>query len=624
MRNIKNLALVFMLLMISILAKADTTNYSFSNSDISVLLQIQKSIINVTNTVNQTIFTTNVTQQTNTTQLFNTNTIVVFVTNNPPGITNPAPPITNNPPVNTTTPSVYAGGNKTITTFTTTITGRVQTPTNGVTTTWIQVSGPGNSVISNSTALISAVTFSMNGTYDLRFTAHNGALAGSDDSIITVSVPNGSGPVITNPPPPILTNPAPPITNPPPTLTNNPPTTNAAIFFVRKGATGANNGLDWNNAWTNTTQIQWSFVKPGNKIYIAGGTYSPFTLGANGSSDSQRITIYRAMTNFADCVNAAGWNSSYNSQVIINDGSSTGISFGGFGNWVTIEGVVDSGIVINTPNNDGASISFDKGTTGVTLEYLDLSGPGGSTPVTMGGDNRGIDATAWNGSVYEPINNLILRNCRIHGQVNNLWLMQVHNSTIEHNKFYDSAAANSTTYHANVVATSSSTNIVWRYNEIYNHQVEGIMMIFGGAANWYIYDNLWHDGMTGVSRILEVQDGVEGPIYYYNNTAYNVVMGLRTANGGSYAAGSQARNNIFWNCAMYDGLTDVDYDLCNSSQSESHGITTSVNPFLSTSNLHLSTSSPATGKGINLGTTYSLDFDGNTRINPWDIGAFKF
>jgi len=210
--------------------------------------------------------------------------------------------------------------------------------------------------------------------------------------------------------------------------------------------------------------------------------------------------------------------------VVINTGNDA-LDFNTLGlSYIIIDGRIDGGLQLVTPNTAGASVGINHAINYVTLTNLDLAGPGGSTPITMNGDNRGIDATAWNGSVYEPVNHLVVSHCRIHGQVNNLWLMNCYNTTIEYTKMYDSGAANSVTYHANVCATSGCTNITWRYNEIYNHQVEGIMCIFGGAANWYIYGNVWHDGMTGVSRVLEVQDGVEGPMFFYDNTVVNVAL----------------------------------------------------------------------------------------------------
>jgi hypothetical protein len=169
--------------------------------------------------------------------------------------------------------------------------------------------------------------------------------------------------------------------------------------------------------------------------------------------------------------------------------------------------------------------------------------------------------------------------------------------------------------------------VTWRYNEIYNHQVEGIMCIFGGSAYWYIYGNVWHDGMTGVSRILEAQDGVEGPFYFYNNTMVNVPMGCRTANGGSYAAGTVARNNIYWNVAFGGGIPDNDYDFANTTMGEAHGIDNGANPFVNSSgqNYHIVTNSASNlprGKGVTLPSPYNMDFDGNLLTTPFDIGAY--
>ena len=169
--------------------------------------------------------------------------------------------------------------------------------------------------------------------------------------------------------------------------------------------------------------------------------------------------------------------------------------------------------------------------------------------------------------------------------------------------------------------------MTWRYNEIYNHQVEGIMCIFGGSAYWYIYGNVWHDGMTGVSRVLEAQDGVEGPFYFYNNTIANVVMAIRTANGGSYAAGSIGRNNIYWNSATGGGLPDNDYDFANSATGDTHGVNNGSNPFVNSAaqNYHIVTTTSSTlprGRGTPLSAPYNMDFDGNAFTTPWDIGAY--
>jgi len=47
-----------------------------------------------------------------------------------------------------------------------------------------------------------------------------------------------------------------------------------ANWYVDPQATGANNGTSWTDAWTNPTNIVWAGVKPGDTIFVSGGTTS--------------------------------------------------------------------------------------------------------------------------------------------------------------------------------------------------------------------------------------------------------------------------------------------------------------------------------------------------------------
>ena len=214
----------------------------------------------------------------------------------------------------------------------------------------------------------------------------------------------------------------------------------AKNFYVRSGASGANNGSDWNNAWKECSSIVWggsSGVNAGDTVYLAGGNYSTTLVPNTSGNSSAWITVQRVRSTDSAATSAAGWSSSFDSQVVINTGSDA-LDFNTVGiSYVIIDGRIDGGMQLVTPNSDGASVSFNYAVDHITLTNLDLAGPGGSSPVNMNGDNRGIDATAWNGSVYEPINHLIVSHCRIHGQVNNVWLMNCYNAILEHTKFYD-------------------------------------------------------------------------------------------------------------------------------------------------------------------------------------------
>ena len=90
-----------------------------------------------------------------------------------------------------------------------------------------------------------------------------------------------------------------------------------AYFYVRSGATGSNNGADWTNAWSSTSNINWASINPGDTIFIAAGTYGALNVGKSGTAGNP-ITFKRA-TNAEHGI-ATGWSSSYDGRVIIDGG----------------------------------------------------------------------------------------------------------------------------------------------------------------------------------------------------------------------------------------------------------------------------------------------------------------
>ena len=62
-------------------------------------------------------------------------------------------------------------------------------PSGNVTTTWTQVSGPGNVAFANSAAVDTTASFTQAGTYVLRLSADDGDLQSSDTVTITVQAP---------------------------------------------------------------------------------------------------------------------------------------------------------------------------------------------------------------------------------------------------------------------------------------------------------------------------------------------------------------------------------------------------------------------------------------------------
>jgi hypothetical protein len=404
-------------------------------------------------------------------------------------------------------------------------------------------------------------------------------------------------------------------------------TAQAADYYVRSGAGG--NGTSWATAWSDVTNISWAAIQPGDTVWISGGRYGALKPGKSGNGDtpSGRIFFKRA-TSIAHGPDP-GWNTAYDGQVVLSQIAWSSLNVGSY---VTIDGQIDKGIAIPHGDSDSAaSITFDRGASHVTLRYLDVDGPGNVNGFHHSGDDRGIDITAWNGSSYDAVDYLRVENSRIHGACTQIWNMNASHGIWEHNKIYNSTDSNGNPCHPNIFVTASSTDVTFRFNEIFNYDAEGIMIINGGHGTMYVHGNIWHTGKT-YARVIEVQNGVNGPVYFHNNVVDGLWAGTNTANGGYWAQGSQGRNNIWWNMSG-SGMPDEDYDLCSGTCRGPNSISSASNPFVDVASKNYRISS-ATGtkspkdRGVNLGPVagFNIDFDGASRgtDGAWDIGAFEF
>jgi len=402
---------------------------------------------------------------------------------------------------------------------------------------------------------------------------------------------------------------------------------NATTYFVRSGASG--NGTSWANAWGNLNSISWSSLNAGDTVCVAGGSYSGNLNTSKSGTSGNPITVRRATPSDSTCgSNSSGWNSAYDAQVVMTGTITLSTSY------VTIDGAVADGIKIVMQNPNGTNyvgIGVGAPTNFVTLRYIEVAGPcpAGQT-CNQNGDHRSISLNNWNGSSYDLQNNMTMQYMNLHGACNLLWSAHSTNMIIEHSRFADSSdeTPGNPNCHPNVIAEQDSTNITFRYNEITHWEVEGIMACPSGAcqSSWQIYGNLWHDPFAGYHRILEAQSNANGPYLFYNNTVVNVTYECAgTANGGSYLAGSQSRNNLYYNSVGPCGLPSDDYDYANKALGEANGQTGTTDPFVNSAaktiaGYHLKAH---TNPGTNLGAPYNVDFDGNPRAT-WDRGAFEF
>ena len=411
----------------------------------------------------------------------------------------------------------------------------------------------------------------------------------------------------------------------------------AGTFFLRPGAAG--NGTSWANAWGDFGSVNWPAVSPGSTVCIAGGIYNQTLAPAASGVSGAPITVKRALAVDTTCGSSTtGWSPAYDAQVVMNGQIQIGV------NYFTVDGMVANGIqlVMNSSVNGYQGVKWTASTNYVTLRNLEIAGPNGTTAGPQNGDQTSIYLGAWSGSVWYPQTNTTIQYVNSHGPSQNMVIENASSLLIEHCRFADAAATNGP--HANVIQTAQSTNVTFRYNEVVNWQVEGIMFlnpslnVANAASNWYIYGNIWHDGMAVATpaypRVLTVQDTTQGPFYVYNNTFVNLWIPVLTE-GGSWAPGTVGRNNIYWNLVgIYCGLPDNDYDLVDTNTlsngacpTESHLQTVSYgsSPFVSTSgqNYHLSSGTTA---GLVLPAPYNIDYDGHIRgaDGTWDRGAYEF
>ena len=109
----------------------------------------------------------------------------------------------------------------------------------------------------------------------------------------------------------------------------------AGNWYVDNAATGANNGTSWTNAWRNFSSVNWNLIKPGDFIYISGGSSEKiytenWAIGSSGTAGSPiTITVDAANPNHngkvifdydqqGDNAVGAAINISYRSYLVFN------------------------------------------------------------------------------------------------------------------------------------------------------------------------------------------------------------------------------------------------------------------------------------------------------------------
>lgn len=437
----------------------------------------------------------------------------------------------------------------------------------------------------------------------------------------------------------------------------------AANHYIREGATGADDGSDWTDAWTDWP----ANLTRGDTYYFADGTYSGYFFD-DAESGSTYITCQKATT--SDHGTETGWDNAYgDGQAVFGGGHFEygyykiyGATGGGPGSW-----------------DSGHGFKWTKSTSGQMMTFEGSESPDYKNPPdyiefkNCEFQHRGIGQGTTDDIIYcikadtygnfEGASNILFSYCYLHDcsrmpfNTQDLDTWTVEYCLIARN---DSTAIN----HAEGWQDNASRNITIRYciwEDIEGTAVIALKTDSGhDTNNWFIYGNVfvytdsYYSGKTGgVGEGVIAQDNGDttaSDIYFYNNTVIQINgyrTGIEIYDGTGFAS-----NNLWWKCWRNDASDWGNVHMKNTTLSYNSYATnfagtpvlnvpgdwtlgtedetlSSVSPDLLTdrANGDYSLVSPNTLKaGTTLGATYNTDMFGNTRgaDGTWDRGAIEY
>jgi hypothetical protein len=393
-----------------------------------------------------------------------------------------------------------------------------------------------------------------------------------------------------------------------------------STYYVRPGATGANNGSDWSNAFSSLP----SALIRGARYFLADGSYGGRTLNTPNIGTSV-ITIKKCTP--ADHGTEAGYNSTYcdgqatfgdiilGSDFWVIDGSTRDES-----NWANGSSygfVINGGVTGSTAITSGVCASY------ITVKYVSIGGADvGNTFTNNEADSAFKSAGFSEFCVDWTLSRNYVHNTHTPYHINGSDVgvieysyiahgfgkeairgqIRMSNFTIRHNIFKDSCQGNPAdpTGGACTAVIALFDGSSWVNTKIYGN-------VFYNTTNASVQDAIVVVGG------LPVLDAPTSGAEIYNNTFAGFKEGaLQIQVRGSGAC----RNNLSYNMAFAPSYS------CSTASNNSH---VAANPFVnySAGNFRLAT---ATAAGVALTSPYNVDMLGNTRgVNAvWDIGAFEF
>lgn len=415
-------------------------------------------------------------------------------------------------------------------------------------------------------------------------------------------------------------------------------------YYVRKGATGSNNGTDWNNAWNEMSQINFSTLKCGDTVWIAGGNYTTPLKGNKTCTSGAVLTFNRVLPDDAAATSAAGWNTAYASLATLPN-----INIPGPSAYITINGRTPYGIQVAIPGSSGDGIDGGAGSGSaqpidhITFSYIEVVGPACVTSGNCtGGGVIGVNVMPYCSGANRT--NLLFDHMSVHRTGEAFRGCGWDQSIVQYSLIYDTN--NDGQQHEDILYSNPPyQNVTWRYNKIFQSPNDGLFFEGStGAVNFAFYGNVvYHSG----GWLMCFKTGSNyGPVYIYNNTFEN------DGTFGDYqpgwlgfanmAAGSEVANNVFENITSnaQTAPPNANHNAYSTGNDNGNGSIT-FNPgklgastmFVNESpgnpiaaDFHLTATGASTfANGKPLPSPYDKDPDGNTRGSggSWTMGAYQ-
>jgi hypothetical protein len=419
----------------------------------------------------------------------------------------------------------------------------------------------------------------------------------------------------------------------------------ASNFYVAKGASGSNNGSSWTNAWNEMNQVNFSAMSCGDTLWLAGGTYSTTLTVVKTCTSGNPLFIKRVTSSDSVPVAAAGWNSAFDSQVILLNWSGfAGFRLNGIA-YVTIDGRFGNpqtptayGILLHCSTETSCDgIDDGAGNNNYTIQNVEVYGPACVPSQSCTGNGASGINLPYGGTGFTYTNVYVhqwgeaLRAANwVNAVIQNSFICCTHNDNIQHEDIlYDNGGS------------TAVNNLTWRYNTIWSSPNDGMFFDGGGQVGVYVYGNVYfHSG--GQLMTFKSVGTKATNVFVYNNVYENDGTGdfspgwldFTNVNTSSGAF----KNNVMQQMYLVATPPSPDYnayDICGDKDSGAHTICyTSGTQFINTgssnqlaANFRLTSAGATTFQnGTSLSSPYNMDMDGNTRgaNGYWYIGAYQY